>query len=68
MSSFSETKALSLFEDEVRGGWGVEAFSNLAQETSRKFLAYNRRNLSRIYPKGSRIDSSNMSMNKLFLS
>jgi len=45
MSSFSETKALQLCSDEA---------------TSSQFIDYNGRNLSRIYPKGSRLLSSNL--------
>ncbi|XP_069047232.1 1-phosphatidylinositol 4,5-bisphosphate phosphodiesterase gamma-1-like isoform X1 [Lepisosteus oculatus] len=43
MSSFPETKA--------------EKYANRAK--GRKFLQYNRRQLSRVYPKGQRLDSSN---------
>ena len=43
MSSFPETKA--------------EKYANRSK--GKKFLQYNRRQLSRIYPKGQRLDSSN---------
>jgi len=45
MSSFSETKALQLCSDEGTVG---------------QFIDFNERNLSRIYPKGSRLLSSNL--------
>jgi len=45
MSSFEETKALDIFNNEAN---------------SKKFLSYNCRNLSRVYPKGTRLFSSNM--------
>jgi len=45
MSSFEETKALDIFNNETN---------------SKKFLSYNCRNLSRVYPKGTRLFSSNM--------
>jgi len=45
MSSFEETKAMEIFKDETN---------------SKKFLSYNCRNLSRVYPKGTRLFSSNL--------
>ena len=45
MSSFEETKAMDIFNNEPN---------------SKKFLSYNFRNLSRVYPKGTRLFSSNM--------
>ena len=51
MSSFEETKALDIFNNETN---------------SKKFLSYNCRNLSRVYPKGTRLFSSNMSRMQCF--
>ena len=45
MSSFEETKALDICNNETN---------------NKKFVSYNSRNLSRIYPKGTRLFSSNM--------
>ena len=45
MSSFEETKAMDIFNNEPN---------------SKKFISYNCRNLSRVYPKGTRLFSSNM--------
>ena len=45
MSSFNESKSFGIFEDEIE---------------SKKFVKYNCRQISRIYPDWSRIDSGNM--------
>ena len=52
MSSFEETKALQLASNETN---------------SKKFMSYNSHNLSRIYPKGTRLFSSNLGKKKCFL-
>jgi len=51
MSSFSEPKALQLLNK---------------KETRTQFMAYNSHNLSRIYPKGSRVDSSNLDPHRMW--